>query len=151
MYILHPWFRYWHKWVVSTPFGEKGADWAGGVHMGSDMVASDGRTYGSVVLCPLDGVVDVVSWRKDRGWYVCVADTAQGVEFFVCHLMSEPCLESGDTVEVGEIIGIVGNTGTRKTGLPMNPHAHIEVRKIDGDLAILERIDPFGEEVHITI
>jgi hypothetical protein len=147
-YRLYPWLRYWNRWTVSRPFGYKSNEYSGGVHKGADMVRADGGTMGATVRCPFErAIVDVVSWREDRGWYVYVHDPEQDIEFFICHLAHEPPLLPGQSVGLGDVLGHVGNTGRLTTG----PHLHVGVCEVDGNLEIIRWLDPLGPEVEIVI
>jgi len=145
-YRVKRWLRYWDRWRVSQAFGVKNAIYSGGVHNGTDMVRTDGGTTGATLLAPFDGLVDVVSWRDDRGWYLYLHDETQGVEFFACHLFIEPCLAPGMRVKAGDPIAIVGNTGRLTSG----PHLHAGLCRVDANLNILEWLDLFGNRVEIV-
>jgi hypothetical protein len=62
-----------------------------------------------------------------NGWTLYEASTNITYKFF--HMdHHEVGLEAGDTVEVGQIIGAVGNTGTSGTNSGTNYHLHFEYR-----------------------
>jgi len=145
-YRVKRWLRYWDRWRVSQAFGVKNAIYAGGVHNGTDMVRTDGGTHGAVLLAPFDGVVDVVSWRDDRGWYLYLHDETRGIEFFACHLAVEPWVAPGDRVKAGQVVAHVGNTGRLTTGA----HLHAGLCRVDAGLNIIEWLDLFGPRAEIV-
>ncbi len=144
VYTLRRFLSYWPRWKVSRPFGYKDPAYAGGWHKGADLIRTDGGTQGAVVRCPFDrAVVDIVSWREDRGWYIYLWDKAQGVEVCFYHLSEEPYVRPGQPLRAGDPVGHVGNTGALTTG----PHLHFGVCRVDDNADVIEWIDPFGPRV----
>lgn len=145
---LRAWLNHWDRWMITQPFGARNSAYTDGWHKGVDMIRNDGGTLGAVIFAPFDGIVDVVSWRHDRGWYLYLYDEFQAIEFFVCHLAQEPQLRPSQRVVVGAPIGVVGNTGRLTTG----PHLHVGICHVDPETLEIERwIDPFGDEVEIQV
>lgn len=106
-------------YVLTTSFGETGELWASGEHTGLDFAAP----IGTPVFASAAGVVTVE--HPDWAGNLVRIDHGGGVETFYAHL-SATDLETGDVVEVGDPIGLVGDLGNT-TG----PHLHYEVR-LDG-------------------
>lgn len=96
-------------------------------HDGIDITANSGIG----VLAAADGVALVAEYSKLYGNYV-VLDHGNGISTHYCH-MSKLLVEEGSTVEAGQFVGAVGQTGAA-TG----PHLHFELRE-DG-----EAIDPLS-------
>lgn len=88
--------------------GHRGIDIAGGDIYGKAIVAADG------------GTVLYAGWNDSYGYCVFI-DHGNGFETRYAH-MSALGIETGSTVEQGQIIGYVGSTGN-STG----PHLHFEV------------------------
>jgi hypothetical protein len=135
-YVLRQWLRKWETWKVTTPYSA--------THPWVDLARGKG-TLGAALLAPFDGVVDIVNWRDDRGWYLYLYDETQGIEFYACHLMIEPYVAPGDHVKAGFLLGVVGNTG-QSTG----PHLHCGVCRVNDKLQILEWLDPLGSQIEIV-
>jgi len=60
------------------------------------------------------------------GWYVDIAH-AGNVTTRYCHMLTRPSVQEGQTVVVGQIIGVVGSSGHSS-----GPHLHFEVH-LDGE------------------
>ena len=93
-------------------------------HPGVDLVGLDSKT----LLSPVDGVVarsQIITDPSNRtyewGNYVRI-DTSDGLCIYMCH-MAERIAKVGQTVKVGDPIGVEGSTG-KSTG----SHVHFEVR-----------------------
>ena len=88
-------------------------------------------------LLPIRAVVTGVLTKKyvdtgktsgaGNGWTLYEASTNVTYKFFHMDHHADG-LEVGDTVEVGQIIGAVGNTGTSGTNSDTNYHLHFEYR-----------------------
>lgn len=91
------------------------------VHDGIDVAASAGTD----VFVVLDGTVTEAGYDSSLGNHVLVSH-GNGLETLYAHCQ-ELCVETGDTVEQGQIIAKVGSTG-QSTGA----HLHFEIRQ-DGE------------------
>lgn len=107
------------RWLTSA-FGRRrdpiDGRWV--VHKGMDL----GGAMGTQILAPADGIV---IWTGSRGGYgqTVVLDHGYGIQTHFAHL-SGYRVSPGDTVQRGDVIAEMGNTG-RSTG----PHLHYEVRR----------------------
>lgn len=87
-------------------------------HSGVDLAAESGDD----ILAAIDGKVTAVGYDNDKGYYVVIAnDAGFEVEYNHC---KDVYVESGDTVEAGQVVASVGTTGSA-TGA----HLHFEVRE----------------------
>lgn len=87
-------------------------------HSGIDLAAESGDD----ILAAIDGKVTAVGYDNDKGYYVVIAnDAGFEVEYNHC---KDVYVESGDTVEAGQVVASVGSTGSA-TGA----HLHFEVRE----------------------
>lgn len=96
-----------------NPFGGRSYEFHGGLDI-------DGER-GDIVVAPANGVVTKSGWQGGYGNLIEV-DHGNGLVTRYGHL-SKIDVQNGDTVQRGQLIGLVGSTG-RSTG----PHLHFEVR-----------------------
>jgi len=119
---------------ISSGFGDRVAPcrYCSSNHRGVDFNPGNGAPIFAVA----DGVVTSAEFGGGYGQFVYIEHNINGqsVISVYAHMQrnSSP-LRVGDTVRVGDFIGLVGNTGT-STG----PHLHLEIR-ING-----EYVDPFA-------
>ena len=97
-------------------------------HGGMDLVGIDSKN----IISPVDGIVRASTIIRDKsnltwewGNYVRV-DDKDGNRFYFCHLNSRKVFV-GDKVKVGDIIGVMGNTGKS-----FGAHLHFETRTSKG-------------------
>lgn len=109
---------------VTSPFGTRPLNGTLTDHKGIDIVGEDSRD----VLAVCGGKVvqsTIVTDRANRTWewgnYVCV-QTQDGMLHYYCHMDSRAA-KSGDTLQAGDIIGVMG-----ATGYSLGAHLHFEVR-----------------------
>jgi murein DD-endopeptidase MepM/ murein hydrolase activator NlpD len=119
---------------ISSGFGDRVAPcrYCSSSHRGVDFTPGNGAPIFAVA----DGVVTQAEYGRGYGEHVYIEHriNGQSVVTVYAHMQrtSSP-LRVGDSVAVGDFVGLVGNTGT-STG----PHLHLEVR-ING-----EYVDPFA-------
>ncbi|MBQ3151804.1 MAG: peptidoglycan DD-metalloendopeptidase family protein [Clostridia bacterium] len=105
--------------VMSAPFGQYPS---GGTHRGVDMyVRAQGKTYGAEILAAQSGKVLEAGWHSTMGNYI-ILDHGNGLNTVYMHCSSLK-VSKGMTVNQGQVIGLVGNTGNSS-----GPHLHFEVR-----------------------
>lgn len=119
---------------ISSGFGDRVAPcrYCSSNHRGVDFTPGNGAPIFAIA----DGVVTQAEFGSGYGEHVYIEHriNGQSVLSVYAHMQrSSSPLRVGDTVAVGDFIGLVGNTGT-STG----PHLHLEVR-ING-----EYVDPFA-------
>lgn len=90
-------------------------------HEGLDMMATDGTP----IVSPTKAVVIRVGDGSGSGKYVSTANPG-GETFVYMHLSDVADIEVGDELEVGDLIGFVGNTGNASGGAA---HLHFEIRE----------------------
>lgn len=87
------------------------------------------------VLAPVSGrVVDV--GQSERGGHYVRIRTRDGVVIYLAHLDAPSPLEEGQRVAVGELVGSVGNSGSRASSTC--PHLHISARRGGQSLRLYE-------------
>ncbi|MFG2485017.1 M23 family metallopeptidase [Streptomyces virginiae] len=102
---------------INTPYKASGSMWAGGTHSGVDF----GATFGTSVKAVSAGTVVSAGWAGSYGNQV-ILQHADG-HFSQYGHMSQLSVSAGQTVTVGQEVGLVGSTGN-STG----PHLHFEIR-----------------------
>lgn len=114
--------------VIVSPYGPRG----GGLHAGVDLGAARGTPIraaaagrvitvkcNSSIGCDRDGSSQV----SGCGWYV-ELDNGNGIRTRYCHMNQPPYVTEGQTVVAGQVLGVVGNTGSSS-----GPHLHFEVHR----------------------
>ena len=88
-------------------------------HQGVDIFAS----RGTPVLAVVDGRVSRVRDRGLGGKYIWVRDSRRGLSLYHAHLDAQ-LVREGETVRIGDTLGLVGNSGNART---TPPHLHFGV------------------------
>ncbi len=116
---------------ISSPFGNRDASISGwSFHGGIDIAGGSGRLHGKPVYATRSGkVITAITSDKGYGIYV-IIDHGDGYSSLYAH-MSARYVSTGDTVNKGDMIGRVGNTGNSR-----GAHLHFEIRYYG------EKIDP---------
>ena len=101
-------------------FGGPRPNVPGGWHHGEDIFAA----AGTPLLAVADGTVHTIGFTKIGGYRLWLRDT-QGNEFYYAHLSAySPLAVEGRSVQAGDVIGFVGDTGDADGG---SPHLHFEI------------------------
>jgi murein DD-endopeptidase MepM/ murein hydrolase activator NlpD len=92
----------------------------GGWHHGEDIFAP----LGTPLLACADGTIHTVGFNRLGGYRLWLRDES-GNEFYYAHLSAySPLAVEGNSVEAGDVIGFVGDTGDAEGG---SPHLHFEI------------------------
>lgn len=107
-----------------------------GPHRGKDFNGLDARTP---VPASGTGVVTRSFWNNALGWVVVVAYAVGKRTLYIgyCHL-AERGLPVGAEVELGDTVGLLGNTGSASAGY----HLHLTASWEDGDPGTVDVVDP---------
>ena len=101
-------------------FGGPRPNIPGGWHHGEDIFAA----AGTPLLAVADGTLHTIGFTKIGGYRLWLRDT-QGNEFYYAHLSAySPLAVEGRTVQAGDVVGFVGDTGDAEGG---SPHLHFEI------------------------
>jgi murein DD-endopeptidase MepM/ murein hydrolase activator NlpD len=101
-------------------FGAPRPDVPGGWHHGEDIFAA----AGTPLLAVADGTLHTIGFNRIGGYRLWLRDT-QGNEFYYAHLSAYSTLAvEGRSVQAGDVIGFVGDTGDADGGAP---HLHFEI------------------------
>ena len=101
-------------------FGGPRPNIPGGWHHGEDIFAAEGTP----LLAVADGTLHTIGFTKIGGYRLWLRDTG-GNEFYYAHLSAySPLAVDGRTVEAGDVVGFVGDTGDAEGG---SPHLHFEI------------------------
>ena len=92
----------------------------GGWHHGEDIFAPQGAP----VLAVADGTIHTVGFNRLGGYRLWLRD-AFGNDFYYAHLSAySPLAIEGRSVEAGDVVGFIGDTGDAEGG---SPHLHFEI------------------------
>jgi len=92
----------------------------GGWHHGEDIFAP----LGAPLLAVADGTIHTVGFNRLGGYRLWLRDRL-GNDFYYAHLSAYTTLAvEGTTVEAGDVVGFVGDTGDAEGG---SPHLHFEI------------------------
>ena len=101
-------------------FGGPRPNVPGGWHHGEDIFAAEGTP----LLAVADGTLHTIGFTKIGGYRLWLRDTL-GNEFYYAHLSAySPLAVEGRSVQAGDVIGFVGDTGDAEGG---TPHLHFEI------------------------
>jgi murein DD-endopeptidase MepM/ murein hydrolase activator NlpD len=101
-------------------FGAPRPDVPGGWHHGEDIFAA----AGTPLLAVADGTLHTIGFNRIGGYRIWLRDT-EGNEFYYAHLSAySPLAVEGRSVQAGDVIGFVGDTGDADGGAP---HLHFEI------------------------
>ena len=94
-----------------------------GAHRGTDWAMPNKTPIPAVG----SGTIKYVGSSKVLGHVIVQSVWAEGKTWYVgyCHLAEAPSLKVGDKVETGDVVGLVGNTGSASSG----PHLHATLGK----------------------
>ena len=113
---------------LTSPYGSRTLDGKTAFHSGYDLVGVGSTDVtaavgGKVVASRIITDKSNLTWQW--GNYVCILGD-DGRYYYYCHLASR-AVNKGDTVKVGDKLGVMGNTG-----YSLGAHLHFEVREKDG-------------------
>jgi len=97
--------------IISSSYNPKQA------HYGVDIVSKKNEPIKSVA----DGTVILASWTQDAGYVIAVQHRSNVISVYKHN--SSLLKKSGDFVNAGDVIAIIGNTGELTSG----PHLHFEL------------------------
>jgi murein DD-endopeptidase MepM/ murein hydrolase activator NlpD len=101
-------------------FGAPRPNIPGGWHHGEDIFAA----AGTPVLAVADGTLHTIGFTKIGGYRLWLRDTL-GNQFYYAHLSAySPLAVEGRSVQAGDVLGFVGDTGDAEGG---TPHLHFEI------------------------
>ncbi len=117
-----------------NPFGGRGYEFHAGMDIDGDR--------GDIVAAPANGIVSKAGWEGGYGNMIEV-DHGNGLITRYGHL-SKVGVQTGDTVQRGQLIGLIGSTG-RSTG----PHLHYELRLNDKPINPRRFLPPEPPEIKV--
>lgn len=101
-------------------------------HKGLDLVGLDSKNIYSTV----DGTVESARYDTHHtggmGLYIRIKQSGTNYRYYFAHL-SKVCVKQGQTVKVGDKIGVEGNTGHS-----FGSHLHYEVRREPNNITFLD-------------
>jgi murein DD-endopeptidase MepM/ murein hydrolase activator NlpD len=121
------WYNNYDDFGNSRSFGYKR------LHLGNDMFGS----IGAPIIAIEGGTVQELGWNRYGGWRIGIRSLDTKRFYYYAHLRNKtpypPELSKGDTIQAGQVIGYLGNTGYGKIGTIMkgcNPHLHLGLQII---------------------
>ena len=136
---------------ISSPYSKRSSD----LHRGFDITGGGSYIYGEELASPVNGTVAYTNIycynnNKNPSYGYCITiisdggkapktalkDTVTGNYFAITfmHMSEAPILREGDTVEVGDVVGKIGNTGNVSGSPGVNPigtHLHFEINNME--------------------
>jgi len=114
--------------AVTSGFGPRVDPFTGAInfHTGIDIAAPEGTTVRAAAGGVAKTGYDPAGW----GSFVIIRD--KDIEYHYYHLL-ETYIKTGDFIQPGQVIGLVGNTGA-STG----PHLHFGIKKVLNPLPLLD-------------
>lgn len=104
-------------------------------HEGIDIMAPKGTPVYSVS----SGTINRIGWNTYGGWRINITDESGQYRMYYAHLSAyTPGLRIGDTIQAGQLIGFVGDTGYGGAGTVgmFAPHLHFGLYLNDNNRAI---------------
>lgn len=110
-----------NTWMAERTYGGKRS------HEGTDIMASiDERGYYPVVSMT-DGIVEKVGWLEKGGWRIGIRSSG-GNYYYYAHLESYAReWKAGDSIEAGEILGYMGDSGYGPEGTTGQFPVHLHI------------------------
>lgn len=115
--------RYENSWMAERTYGGKRG------HEGTDLMPPKNRAGYYPVYSMTDGVVERMGWLPQGGWRIGIRSPG-GAYFYYAHLDSyAQGLEEGSSVQAGEMLGYMGDTGYGSEGTrgKFDVHLHLGI------------------------
>lgn len=136
------------KYKISSPYGDRKLNGIVSFHKGVDFVGLESKE----IISPVKGIVKssaIITDKSNLTWewgnYIRI-DTEDEHRLFFCHL-SERLVRVGQKINVGDIIGIEGNTG-----YSFGSHCHFEVRTKDNvSIPPIDYLEKLKQNEELTI
>lgn len=127
------------KYSITSCFGLRSAPTAGAStnHNGLDIAGGD-VVLGSPIFAASDGEIVYLGNSSSAGIYVTIKHDDTFTSRYLHMSRHELGLQVGDTVQAGQIIGYVGNTG-----ISTGPHLHFDIKQ---NGVYINPLQIFGEE-----
>lgn len=110
--------------VLGTPMGQVGSAWSWyGRHTGQDYVAG----HGTRIVAACDGTIADIQNAGAYGQHVIIdhgSIDGHQITSLYAHMSAFGQISVGQTVNAGDVIGYIGNTGNS-----FGPHLHMEIRQ----------------------
>ncbi|MCS1351792.1 M23 family metallopeptidase [Mechercharimyces sp. CAU 1602] len=119
-----------YNYTYHSTFGDRRGFGGLRIHEGTDIFAD----YGTPVLSPCYGYIELKGWNRFGGWRVGIRDLNNNYHYFA-HLSSfDKKIAQGQVVEPGSILGYVGSSGYGPPGTSgkFPPHLHYGIYKFNG-------------------
>jgi len=121
------WYNNYDDFGNSRTFGYKRR------HLGNDMFGN----IGTPIMAIEGGTIQELGWNRYGGWRIGIRSHDTNRYYYYAHLRKNkpypPEFKKGDTVQSGQLIGYLGNTGYGKEGSTIKsakPHLHLGLQII---------------------
>lgn len=95
-------------------------------HEGTDIMATQNITGVYPIVSMTDGIVRSKGWLEKGGYRIGV-EAPSGAYFYYAHLDSYASVEIGDTIQAGDLLGFMGDTGYGPEGTRGKFSVHLHV------------------------
>lgn len=109
--------------ILTGVYGQTGSSWAAcGFHTGTDFARYGYSEQPNLYSVTNNGTVIFKRYENVLGYVVLIQDNDTGLYWRYCHLAQESSLSAGQQVNLGTVVGQMGQTGTGAHGI----HLHLE-------------------------
>ena len=122
-----------NSWMAERTYGGKRG------HEGTDIMASQNVAGLYPIVSMTDGIVRSKGWLEKGGYRIGV-EAPSGAYFYYAHLDSYAQIEIGDTVQAGDLLGFMGDTGYGAEGttgkFPVHLHVGIYIYPEEQEMSV---------------
>lgn len=122
-----------NSWMNERTYGGKRG------HEGTDIMASQNVAGLYPIVSITDGIVRSKGWLEKGGYRIGV-EAPSGAYFYYAHLDSYAQIEIGDTVQAGDLLGFMGDTGYGEEGttgkFPVHLHVGIYIYPEEQEMSV---------------
>lgn len=108
-------------------------------HEGTDIMATQNITGVYPIVSMTDGIVRSKGWLEKGGYRIGV-EAPSGAYFYYAHLDSYASVEIGDTIQAGDLLGFMGDTGYGPEGtrgkFPVHLHVGIYIYPEEQEMSV---------------
>ncbi len=122
-----------NSWMSERTYGGKRG------HEGTDIMATQNVAGIYPIISMTDGVVRSKGWLEKGGYRIGV-EAPSGAYFYYAHLSSYASVEIGDTIQAGDLLGFMGDSGYGTEGttgkFPVHLHVGIYIYPEEKEMSV---------------